>query len=129
MTVAYSDSLLTLYVDHGRAKPVPRGPNSTEPNLFHRGETDCLTTLLPCFRNRISVPEVIDLPLDVLDHAAAQHVYLRGQGGVLRRGHRGGRRGRRRGGGDGGHGSRRRVHQSPRRERRGRLIKRQLTSL
>ena len=25
----------TLYVVHGRAKPVLHGPNSTEPNLFH----------------------------------------------------------------------------------------------
>ena len=39
MTVAYSDSLPTLYVVHGRAKPVLRGPNSTEPNLLHHGET------------------------------------------------------------------------------------------
>ena len=23
----------------GRSKPVPRGPNSTKPNLFHHGET------------------------------------------------------------------------------------------
>ena len=29
----------TLYVVHGRAKPVLRGPNNTEPNLFHHGET------------------------------------------------------------------------------------------
>ena len=29
----------TLYVVHGRARPVLRGPNSTEPNLFHHGET------------------------------------------------------------------------------------------
>ena len=27
------------YVVHGRAKPVLYGPNSTEPNLFHHGET------------------------------------------------------------------------------------------
>ena len=39
MTVAYSDSLPALKVVHGRAKPVLRGPNSTEPNLFHHGET------------------------------------------------------------------------------------------
>ena len=39
MTVAYSDSLPTLYVVHGRAKLVIRGPNSTEPNLIHHGET------------------------------------------------------------------------------------------
>ena len=38
-TVAYSDSLSTLYAVHGRAKPVHREPNSTEPNLFHHGET------------------------------------------------------------------------------------------
>ena len=30
MTVAFSDSHQTLYVVHGRAKPVLRGPNSTE---------------------------------------------------------------------------------------------------
>ena len=28
-----------LYVVQGRAKPVLHGPNSTEPNLFHHGET------------------------------------------------------------------------------------------
>ena len=39
MTIAYSDSLPTLYVVHGRAKAVIRGPNSTEPNLFYHGET------------------------------------------------------------------------------------------
>ena len=32
-TVEYSDSPPTLFVVHGRAKPVLRGPNSTEPNL------------------------------------------------------------------------------------------------
>ena len=30
---------LNTYVVHGRAKPVLRGPNSTEPNLFHDGGT------------------------------------------------------------------------------------------
>ena len=41
MTVAYSDAdgHPTLYVVLGRAKPVLRGPNSTEPNLFLGGET------------------------------------------------------------------------------------------
>ena len=39
MTVAYSDSHPALYVVHGRAKPVLRGPNSTDPNLFHHGYT------------------------------------------------------------------------------------------
>ena len=39
MTVAYSDRHPTLYVVHGRANPVLRGPNSTKPNLFHHGET------------------------------------------------------------------------------------------
>ena len=40
MTVAYSDSHpITLYVVQGRAKPVLRGPNGTEPNLFQHGET------------------------------------------------------------------------------------------
>ena len=34
-----SDSHPTLYVVHERSKPVIRGPNSTEPNLFHHGET------------------------------------------------------------------------------------------
>ena len=29
----------TLYVVHGSAKPVLHGTNSTEPNLFHHGET------------------------------------------------------------------------------------------
>ena len=37
--VALSDSLPTLYVVHGRAKPVLCGPNSTEPNPFYHGET------------------------------------------------------------------------------------------
>ena len=37
-TVAYSDSHPSLYVVHGRAKPVLHGPNSTEYNLFHQGE-------------------------------------------------------------------------------------------
>ena len=39
VTVAYSDSVPTLYVVHGRAKPVLHGPDSTETNLFHHGET------------------------------------------------------------------------------------------
>ena len=39
MRVAYSDSPPTLHVVPGRAKPVLHGPNSTEPNLFHHGET------------------------------------------------------------------------------------------
>ena len=39
MPAAPSDSPPTLYVAHGRAKPVFHGPNSTEPSLFHRGET------------------------------------------------------------------------------------------
>ena len=39
MPVAYSDSHPTLYVVHGRAKPVLHGPNSTDSNLFHHGET------------------------------------------------------------------------------------------
>ena len=34
MTVAYSDCHPTLYEVHGRAKPVLRGPNRTEPNMF-----------------------------------------------------------------------------------------------
>ena len=38
-TVAYSDRHPTLYVVHGRAKPVLPGPNSTETNPFHHGET------------------------------------------------------------------------------------------
>ena len=38
-TVAFSDSHPTLYEVHGRAKPVFRGLNSTEPNLFLHGET------------------------------------------------------------------------------------------
>ena len=59
MTVAYSDSLPTLYVVHGRAKPVFRGPNSTEPNCSIvekplTGLDDCLNMLLPCFRERMS---------------------------------------------------------------------------
>lgn len=45
--------------------------------------------------------EVLDLSLDVFDHASAQHVDLGGQGGVVGRRHRGTRRGRgRRGRGD-----------------------------
>ena len=39
MTVAYSDSLPTLYVVHRRPNPVLCGPNSTEPYLFHHWET------------------------------------------------------------------------------------------
>ena len=39
MPVAYSDIHPTLYVVHKRAKPVLQGPNSTDPNLFHHGET------------------------------------------------------------------------------------------
>ena len=39
MPVAHSDSYPTLYVVHGRAKPVLCWPNSREPNLFHNGET------------------------------------------------------------------------------------------
>ena len=39
MTVAFSDSHPTLYVVHGRAEPVIFGPNSTEANLCHHGET------------------------------------------------------------------------------------------
>ena len=38
MTVENSDSPPTLYVVHGRAKPVVHGPHSTEPNLFQHGE-------------------------------------------------------------------------------------------
>ena len=45
MTVGYSDSLPTLYVVHGRAKLVLRGPNSTEQNLLHTGLDDCLNML------------------------------------------------------------------------------------
>ena len=37
--VGISDSGTTLYVGHGRAKTVLHGPNSTETNLFHHGET------------------------------------------------------------------------------------------
>ena len=50
--VAYSDTPPTLYEVHGRAKPVLCGPNSTESNLFHHGDTtyrgldDCLNMLL-----------------------------------------------------------------------------------
>ena len=39
MPAAFSDNHPTLYVVHGKAKPVLRGPNITEPNLFHHGET------------------------------------------------------------------------------------------
>ena len=39
MPVAYSDSHPTMYVVHGRAKPVLHGPNSTESYLFRHGET------------------------------------------------------------------------------------------
>ena len=39
MTVAFSDRHPNLYVVHGRTKPVLCGPNSTEPNLLHHGET------------------------------------------------------------------------------------------
>ena len=34
--LAFSDSHPTLYVVPGRVKPVLRGPNSTEPNLFKK---------------------------------------------------------------------------------------------
>ena len=37
--VRFSDSGPTLYLVQGREKPVILGPNSTEPNLFHHGET------------------------------------------------------------------------------------------
>ena len=39
MAVEYSDSHPTMYAVHGRAEPVLCGQNSTEPNLFHHGET------------------------------------------------------------------------------------------
>ena len=39
MTAAFSDSHPTLHVVHGSAKTVLRGTNSTEPNMFHHGET------------------------------------------------------------------------------------------
>ena len=38
-SMAFSDSHPTLCVVHGRDKPVLRGPNSTQLNLFHQGET------------------------------------------------------------------------------------------
>ena len=37
--VGFSDGGPTLYVVPGRAKPVLHGPNSTESNLYHNGET------------------------------------------------------------------------------------------
>ena len=46
MTVAYADSLPTLYVVHGRSKPVLRALNSAKPNLFHHGETTYRVVLL-----------------------------------------------------------------------------------
>ena len=42
VTGAYSDRLPTLYMVLGRDKPVLRGPNRTESNLFHHGETNHL---------------------------------------------------------------------------------------
>ena len=39
MTVGLSDSHPTLCMVRGRAKPVLRGQNSTEPNLIHHRET------------------------------------------------------------------------------------------
>ena len=39
MPAAFSDSHPTLDVVHGRAKPVLRGLNGTEPNLFHHEGT------------------------------------------------------------------------------------------
>ena len=59
MTAAPSDSYSTLYVVHGRDKPVLCGPNSTGPNLFimekpHTGFDGCLRVLLSCFRKRMS---------------------------------------------------------------------------
>ena len=52
MPAALSYSHPTLYVVHGRAKPVLRGLNSTEPKL-HTGLDDCLNMLLSCFRKRM----------------------------------------------------------------------------
>ena len=55
MRVAYSDSHPALYVVHGRVKPFPCRPNSTEPNLRHHEEaTYCLNMVLSCFRKRMS---------------------------------------------------------------------------
>ena len=59
MTVAYPDSHPTLYVVHGRAKPVLHGPNSTEPTCSimekpHTGLDDCPNMLLSCFRKMMS---------------------------------------------------------------------------
>ena len=39
MSVVLLDSHPTLYVVRGRSKPVIHGKNSTEPKLFHHGET------------------------------------------------------------------------------------------
>ena len=61
MPAAFLDSDLTLYVVHGRGKQDLRGPNSTQPNLFHHGQTtyctgldDCLRMTQACFRKRMS---------------------------------------------------------------------------
>ena len=73
MTVAYLDSLQTLYVVQGRAKPVLSGPNSRKPNLFHHekphaGLDDFLNMLLSGFRKRMS--EVDRLHEGVLRHSS-----------------------------------------------------------
>ena len=39
MTVAYSNSHPTLYVIHGRANPVLRGPNSTQFSIMEKPRT------------------------------------------------------------------------------------------
>ena len=54
MPATFSDSRPVLYAVHGRVKPLLRGSNSTEPNLFRHGETTCLRVLQACFRKRMS---------------------------------------------------------------------------
>ena len=59
MPAAFSDSHPTLYVVHGRAKPVLCGPNSTDlacPIMEkpHSGLDDCLRMLQVCLRRKMS---------------------------------------------------------------------------
>ena len=81
MTVGFLDSDPTLYVVHGREKPVLRGPNSEKPILFHRilvekphtGLNYCLIIQLSCFRKRRFVrdPEIdaVHINTPIPDHA------------------------------------------------------------
>ena len=64
MTVAYSDSIPTLFVVHGRAKLVLWAKTAQSLTCYfmekpHTGLDDCLNMLLPCFRKRMSVLQAV----------------------------------------------------------------------